>query len=526
MHAESAYLFRHALVREAAYQLQPPADRAELHAHTLRVLQADPGTAAADLAEHAGMAQQAQQRVIAGDELARAQHRYLRAAADDARAAFQHERTIAFLSELVAHPLATTAEVEAAHDDIATACISLGNFSGAIAKYKQIADFSPDPSLRAAKLLRAAQLHWNLGALHDAKQLLEEAQGQIAQFGLSQLEPQMNEAIALIEHHAQGENARELLETAVAGARNAGDAVTLGKVLDTLARHFRNRDDFGKALRCIDEADHLGGSRKLRLSRGNVLWRMGRLDEAEAEYQQELKFAREHGDLSGVAIVRGNLANIHLARHQYERAEEMLHSSLASCREMGLTSHAATQLMTLGNIRYYQDDFEGALHFYCEAERLHARADAPENRSSVLANIGLALEGLGRYDEALARFQQAVDLAARTGNTAAQASHMARFHYSLKQLGRLQQARDALLTALSLHAKNGAPETPLQFSWWTELAISELELGLRPAAVASAAQARECATRLQLPHRHSTKSVLGALERLAALESSLGLPQS
>ena len=33
--AESAYLFRHALLREAAYQLQLPTDRARLHALAL-----------------------------------------------------------------------------------------------------------------------------------------------------------------------------------------------------------------------------------------------------------------------------------------------------------------------------------------------------------------------------------------------------------------------------------------------------------------------------------------------------------
>ena len=31
MHAELAYLFRHALMRDAAYHLQMPADRARLH---------------------------------------------------------------------------------------------------------------------------------------------------------------------------------------------------------------------------------------------------------------------------------------------------------------------------------------------------------------------------------------------------------------------------------------------------------------------------------------------------------------
>ena len=39
MSAETAYLFRHALLREAAYQLQLPGDRSRLHALALSVLE-------------------------------------------------------------------------------------------------------------------------------------------------------------------------------------------------------------------------------------------------------------------------------------------------------------------------------------------------------------------------------------------------------------------------------------------------------------------------------------------------------
>lgn len=39
IHAETAYLFRHALVRDAAYELQPLTDRGQLHALALQVLE-------------------------------------------------------------------------------------------------------------------------------------------------------------------------------------------------------------------------------------------------------------------------------------------------------------------------------------------------------------------------------------------------------------------------------------------------------------------------------------------------------
>ena len=52
MHAERAYLFRHALMREAAYQLQLPGDRARLHelaADALEALYGAPAECGVDL---------------------------------------------------------------------------------------------------------------------------------------------------------------------------------------------------------------------------------------------------------------------------------------------------------------------------------------------------------------------------------------------------------------------------------------------------------------------------------------------
>ena len=57
MSAEVDYLFRHAVLRDAAYQLQLPIERARLHAAAFAALAAAtpaaPGPMAEDLADHA-----------------------------------------------------------------------------------------------------------------------------------------------------------------------------------------------------------------------------------------------------------------------------------------------------------------------------------------------------------------------------------------------------------------------------------------------------------------------------------------
>ena len=60
MDAETAYLFRHALLRDAAYQLQLPGERARLHALALASIEqtlAPLGQAALDAAAATGIIQ-------------------------------------------------------------------------------------------------------------------------------------------------------------------------------------------------------------------------------------------------------------------------------------------------------------------------------------------------------------------------------------------------------------------------------------------------------------------------------------
>src|SRR5690606_18101988 len=104
MDAESAYLFRHALVREAAYQLQPPGDRAQLHAFTVRILQDDARVAPLDLADHAAFAALEPQSVIPPEQLVDIELRALQRGAELARTRFEPEVELACLRRLATHP--------------------------------------------------------------------------------------------------------------------------------------------------------------------------------------------------------------------------------------------------------------------------------------------------------------------------------------------------------------------------------------------------------------------------------------
>lgn len=110
MTAELAYLFRHAVVREAAYELQLPSDREQLHAVAAELLQGQHAdsldAAAAEIARHLrlGGASRAQERT------------FVRRGARHAQKSFDHDTTIEMLERLV--DIGSEADRQAAHQEL------------------------------------------------------------------------------------------------------------------------------------------------------------------------------------------------------------------------------------------------------------------------------------------------------------------------------------------------------------------------------------------------------------------------
>lgn len=147
--AEQAYLFRHAVVREAAYQLHLPAERAALHGLALDLMRGLPSTAtrahALELAHHARHAQSAQQPPSRCEALRELELKYLEDGCDFARACFDYPAATEALErrrELCAEDPAALALVEDAMADVLE---RQGRWPEAMAHFEQVVNLSDVP---------------------------------------------------------------------------------------------------------------------------------------------------------------------------------------------------------------------------------------------------------------------------------------------------------------------------------------------------------------------------------------------
>ncbi len=322
MNAETAYHFRHALLRDAAYQLQLPGERARLHSLAFEVIEALAGgpppppdpkggfglrphaadAYAEDLAEHARLALDG-----GGPDAARlsdARRHYLRRAAGQARNDFRNEaaeQLWAQYAEMVGGAHKVESLRHAAH-----AAITIGKPLVAESRFEQaltVAREAADPKLEARVLGDLAGLFNATGRAAQAEQACERSLALHRELGNRPMVGISLGNIGLLYHDSgRHELAEKTLEEALA-----------------IHREVKSRRDEGVALGNL----------------ANVYRDSGRPAEAERAYLQALAIHREVGNRHSEGLSLGNLALLYGATGSHDLAERTFKEALDLLRAVG-----------------------------------------------------------------------------------------------------------------------------------------------------------------------------------------------
>ena len=166
--AESAYLFRHAVVRDVAYLLQPPSERAVLHALALDVITDLPrlneALFALELAQHARLATGREQQ----------EKRYLKLGGDRARFTYDYPNALAAYQRL--HELLGNepAERAVAADALADLYERLGQWQEALTYFREVREHAADPLFVGRALVHLAWVGMESG--EDVSEYLREGE--------------------------------------------------------------------------------------------------------------------------------------------------------------------------------------------------------------------------------------------------------------------------------------------------------------------------------------------------------------
>lgn len=421
--AEAAYLFRHAALRDAAYQLHMPSERARLHELALECITNQIGDHALDALAHelAGHARDAQLGVTRFDNrMARTELAWLKRAAAFAEREYDNHGATEFHARTAAHEAALPDERTEALIQCGMLHWFLGRREAALQSLTRAVRTAEDRNQRAWALVERGVLYRDVREYHAAEADLREAlrlaqatgnkrlqlraMGNLATvidrgFGVDHVVEMYQPIIALAEElgvraavgvsygqianacMASAEHARaiEWVEKAIAIAREVGDRLNEAVMLVTLATALMGVDgdassDLGRAF------DLLKRSIAINAAIGNspqncsalaglstCCRRMGRLEDAQVYARQAIQLATEVGNPEFLAVAWRELGRVHEERGDLVEAERSYSYGVFAVQDAPEYASLSRLLLALASLLARRGEFEDAAHHAANA---------------------------------------------------------------------------------------------------------------------------------------------------------------
>lgn len=420
--AEEAYLFTHATLREAAYQLWMPSDRARLHAFALEILEALPeaelGRLAPELAEHAHWAQlgvDAQRDAALLAQLREKELAHLARAAEAANKRYQQDRVIEYSSRALSVPGISDQSAMDFERTLGSQLFALGKLDDSGHHYTRLQALALGLGNRKA----VAEALLGLGRINAARGKLAEAEryynDSFAAAETGGDKAGMASALSWLagvqEDTGRGHQSEALQLRAVQLASESENEGMHLATIGNLANHYRHTGKLEQSASAMREVlagyERLGDERHMCVAMNNLartLMLQGKLDEADAFFTRTLELQRPMGQTFSLAFSLGNVAEVWLARGKVREAMDALVRAIKICDEFAALMHCAAYKSSLAAAKLLLGEREAAQEIieesradfihsggeqyipdYCDIVRLRIAADAATDSAQLAA---------------------------------------------------------------------------------------------------------------------------------------------
>jgi predicted ATPase/class 3 adenylate cyclase len=426
---DGRYLFKHALMRDAAYDMQLRARLRALHRLAGEAIEqayaTDPAPYYADLTYHYSQA----------ENLERERH-YAKLAGEQAAARFANAEAVTYLRRA----FELTPETDAAECyALLIALDKVYDLQGQreaqrenLAHLKKLADVLQDDQKRGQIAVCQARYARSMGDSAEAVTAAQAAIDIARQIKDWEVESQGLQNLGFVAKN-QGDytQARRYFEQALRLYQEMGDRPgeaaalgNLGGICSFQGNYAEARAYHEQSLRLAREVGNRQGEGLSLNSLGNIWGRQGDYTQARTFYEQGLAIFREIGYRAGEGLTLHNLGNIALYQGDYATARTYLELSLRIRCELGDQSRVGHLLISLGGVSYRQGDFNLAKTFFEQALRISREMDNPPGEAAALHNLGLMAGDEGAYIQARDYFEQALHLCQQLGDRKGQSLNL------------------------------------------------------------------------------------------------------
>jgi predicted ATPase/class 3 adenylate cyclase len=424
---EIRYIFRHALLRDAAYDMQLRARLRGLHALAGAAIEdvyaGDLKPHYADLAYHYRKAEAADRERI-----------YARLAGEQALAVSSFREAL----ELLQRTLELVQEAA-----------------------------GPD-TMALLKLI--GDVHFNLGSYPLAQEYFEKSLSLAEQLRETPAAARARQGLGSIaSHRGDYVTARECFERNLEAYREIGDQRGIADSLRHLGHTIQHQGNHAEAQRYYEQSlrihreinDQKGISASFN-SLGDAVYRQGDYATAAAHWEQTLKISRKLNDRLGGATALNNLGNATAELGDDTKAQAYYEESLEIRREIGDREGMAASLNNLAYLPYTQGDYEAAKRFVQRSLEVAREIGRPHIIAMNLNNLGMFADLQGDYDEARAYYEEGLGLARRTGDRWNVAHTLCGLGSTELKLGATERAERSYREVLQIARDTDAPSLALE----------------------------------------------------------------
>jgi tetratricopeptide (TPR) repeat protein/class 3 adenylate cyclase len=198
---------------------------------------------------------------------------------------------------------------------------------------------------------------------------------------------------------------------------------------------------------------------------GSVYERKGDYPRAMEHFQEDLELCEELGDKQGTAIALGLIGELYNIEGHFPKAIEHLQKNLMLCEELGYQKGIAKALNTLGDVFYFTEQYDRSLHFYNRAIEVTRLIDNKLVLGASLAEKGLVLLATQRLAELAPVAKEALEVAQGLGNPDLLFEAMMLKAKQAQAEGRKEEAL-ALLQSLLKGAEDQSQEAAVYYELW------------------------------------------------------------
>lgn len=396
-------IFKHALLRDAAYQMQFHGRLRALHTLALQAIE----TLYADrleahyeeLAYHAQQAQQTDKQCL-----------YNAIAGKAAQIAYQNDNALTYYTRLLPL-LKTPQEITPYLLRIAEIQERIGNSSASAKSYHRairLARQTNELALLAEGQMKLGHLHYQRGQFDLARRWLKRARisWETLQHptGTCQTLSYISSTYIRQGRYPLAEKiAKQALNLAEQTQNHSAAALAL-KNLGVIA-FYQTRYDIAKeyyqqSLAFYRETDDKPGISAVLNNLGIILGEEGRVAESKALCEESLALDRQIGDKWGIGIALNNLGQGAEQMGEIETARLCYEESAAVCQEIGDQIGEAYATSNLAGIAMLNNDLPLAHTLYSASFRIFHRSDDLRSTSIALRNLSEIDLQLGNYSAA------------------------------------------------------------------------------------------------------------------------------